>query len=72
MSYLPPIAAAVFYPCPIVKAELAGLSLSQDSSKTSLERVVRTVTKDKFAAAIRRYIERPKKCGHIGGNQVEK
>jgi hypothetical protein len=50
---LPPITAAVFYPWPIVKAELVGLSLSQDSFKMSLEGVVRTVTKDEFAAAIR-------------------
>jgi hypothetical protein len=41
-----------FYLFPRVKSELAGLSLSQDSFKTSWVGVLQTIAKDEFAEHI--------------------
>jgi hypothetical protein len=55
-----------------VKSELAGLSLKQETLQKSWEGVVRTIPKEDFAAAFRRWMERCKKCVQIGGDYVEK
>jgi hypothetical protein len=55
-----------------VKTELAGLSLKQETFQKSWEGVIRTILKEDFAAAFRRWMERCKKCVRIGGDYVEK
>jgi hypothetical protein len=55
-----------------VKSELAGLSTTQESFQKSWEGVARTIPKDDFATAFRRWMERSEKCIRIGSNYVEK
>jgi hypothetical protein len=52
--YSPDIAPADLYLRRRMKSELTGIWLSQESSKTSWDRIVRNVTKNESAAAIRR------------------
>ncbi len=70
--YLPDLAPADFFLFPRVKSELAGLSLKQETFQKSWEGVVRTIQKEDFAAAFRRWMERCEKCVWIGGDYVEK
>ena len=51
-----------------MKLELGVLWSSQDSFMTKLEGVVKIVTEDEFAAAVRRLIDRREKCVRIGRN----
>jgi hypothetical protein len=46
---------------PKVKEQLPDITLPQDTFKSSLERAIRTISTEKFAAACRRWIERNKK-----------
>ena len=70
--YSPDLAPADFFLFPKVKSELAGRTLTAESFKTSWEGVVRTIAKDEFAGAFRRWMERCEKCVRIGGDYVEK
>jgi histone-lysine N-methyltransferase SETMAR len=70
--YSPDLAPADFFLFPKLKSELAGISLAQDTFKTTWEGVVRSITKDEFAAAFQRWMERCEKCVRIGGRYVEK
>jgi hypothetical protein len=55
-----------------VKAELAGISMTQDTFQKKWGGVLRTIAKDDFAAAFRRWKERCEKCVRVGGGYVEK
>ncbi len=55
-----------------VKSELAGLSLSQDSLKTSWVGVMQTIIKDEFAIAFGQWYERCYRCIWIGAVLWEK
>jgi histone-lysine N-methyltransferase SETMAR len=68
----PDLAPADFFLFPMVKSELAGLSINQESFQKSWEGVVWTIPKDDFAAFFRRWMERSEKCVRIGGNYVKK
>jgi hypothetical protein len=57
---------------PKVEDELAGQTLTQETFKNSWEGVVRSIAKEDFAAAFRRWKERCEKCIRVGGNYVEK
>jgi histone-lysine N-methyltransferase SETMAR len=70
--YSPDLAPADFFLFPKVKAELAGQMLMQETFKNSWEGVVRSIAKEDFATAFRRWKERCKKCIRVGGNYVEK
>jgi histone-lysine N-methyltransferase SETMAR len=72
LPYSPDLAPADFFLFPRVKAELAGLSLKEETFQKSWEGVVRTIPKEDFTAAFRRWMERCKKCAQIGGDYVEK
>jgi hypothetical protein len=52
--------------------QVAGLSLTQDSFKNTWEGVIRTLSKEDFATAFRRWYKQCEKCVKIGGNYVEK
>jgi len=70
--YLPDLAPADFFYFPKVKEELAGLSLTQGTFRSTWERASRTIAKEEFAAAFQRWYQRCEKCVHIGGGYVEK
>ncbi len=70
--YSPDLAPADFFLFLTVKTELAGLSMNQEAFQKSWEGVVRTISKEDFAAAFRRWIKRCEKCVRIGGDYVEK
>jgi histone-lysine N-methyltransferase SETMAR len=70
--YSPDLAPADFFLFPKLKMQLAGLTLTQDTFKNTWEGVIRTLSKEDFATAFRRWYERCEKCIEIGGNYVEK
>ncbi len=70
--YSPDLAPADFFLFPRVKTELAGFSLKQETFQKSWEGVVRTIPKEDFAAAFRRWMESCEKCVQIGRDYVEK
>ena len=70
--YSPDLAPADFFLFPRIKTELAGRTLTADTFKNNWEGVVRTIKKEEFAAAFRRWMERCEKCVRIGGEYVEK
>jgi histone-lysine N-methyltransferase SETMAR len=70
--YSPDLAPADYFLFPSVKAELAGVSLNQDTFRTGWMRALRTIRKDDYATAFRRWLERCEKCIQIGGEYVEK
>jgi histone-lysine N-methyltransferase SETMAR len=70
--YSPDLAPADYFLFPRVKAELAGISMTQDTFQKKWDGVLRTISKDDFAAAFRRWKERCEKCVRIGGGYVEK
>jgi hypothetical protein len=55
-----------------VKAERAGQTLTQETFKNCWEGVIRSIAKEDFTAAFRRWKERCEKCIRVGGNYVEK
>jgi hypothetical protein len=65
---LPDLALADFFLFPRVKAELAGMTLTQESWVG----VGRSIAKEDFAAAFRGWKERREKCIHVCGNYVKK
>lgn len=70
--YSPDLAPADFFLCRKVKEELAGLTLSTETLKTTWEGVISTIGEEEFAAAFRRWYERCEKCVRINGGYVEK
>jgi [histone H3]-lysine36 N-dimethyltransferase SETMAR len=70
--YSPDLAPADFFLFPKVKEHLADITLTQDTLRSTWERAIRTITAEGFAAAYRRWLQRKKKCVHIGGVYVEK
>jgi hypothetical protein len=70
--YSPDLAPADYFLFPMLKRELEGQTLSLDEFKTKWEGVVRMLTKDDFARAFERWLERCEKCIPIGGGYVEK
>jgi hypothetical protein len=63
---------AGYFLLPRVKAELAVISVTQESFKETLDGVARTISKEDFTMAFRQWKERYKKCDRIGGGYVEK
>jgi hypothetical protein len=61
-----------FFLFPRVKPELAGLSLSQDSFKTSWVGVLQTIAKDEFAKHIWQMYECCYKCIQISDDFLDK
>jgi [histone H3]-lysine36 N-dimethyltransferase SETMAR len=60
--YSPDLAPADFFLFPRVKSELAGDSLDQGSFRSSWTRALKTIYKDDYATAFRRWLERCEKC----------
>jgi hypothetical protein len=63
---------ADYFLFPRVKTELAVISLMQESFKETLDGVTRTIAKDDFTAAFRRWKEGNEKCDRIGNDNVKK
>jgi translation initiation factor 2 beta subunit (eIF-2beta)/eIF-5 len=55
-----------------MKTELLVISVAQESSKKTWDGVARTVAKEDFTAAFRRWQELYKKCDRIGNVDVKK
>ena len=70
--YSPDLAPADFFLFLKLKMELAGLTLSKETFKREWEGVCRTLSKDDFATAFSKWIERCKKCVRLQGNYVKK
>ena len=70
--YSPDLAPADFFLFPKVKELLAGTNITADGIKQAWEGVTRTIAKEDFTAAFRRWYERCNKCVEIGGDYVEK
>jgi hypothetical protein len=60
--YLPDLAPADFFLSRKVKEELASVHLTQESLKSTWERVMRTIVRDEFAVAFRQWFQRCEKC----------
>ena len=70
--YLPDLAPADFFLFPKVKEQLAGITLTQQSFRSTWDRVLKTISAAEFATAFLRWHERNEKCVRIGGTYVEK
>ena len=70
--YSPDLAPADFFLFPKLKKELAGITMTQEEFKNKWEGVLRTLSKDDFARAFTRWLERCEKCIRINGGYVEK
>jgi hypothetical protein len=70
--YSPNLAPADFFLLKKPKWGLAGRSLDQDGIKNAWEGVTRSLMAVAFAAAFRSWLERCKKCVHLGGKFTEK
>jgi histone-lysine N-methyltransferase SETMAR len=71
LPYSPDLASADFFLFPTIKRQLAGKTLTQETFKTMWEGATRTIAKEDYAAAFRRWSERFGKCIRIGGGYVE-
>ena len=70
--YSPDLAPAGFFLFPKVKEQLAGITLTQQSFRSTWDRVLTTISAAEFATAFLRWHERNEKCVRIGGTYVEK
>jgi histone-lysine N-methyltransferase SETMAR len=70
--YSPDLAPADFFLFPTIKRQLAGKTLTQGTFKTMWEGAARSIAKEAYATAFRRWYERCEKCVQIGGGYVEK
>ena len=70
--YLPDLAPADFFLFPKVKEQLAGITLTQQSFRSTWDRVLKTISTAKFTTAFLRWHERNEKCVHIVGTYVKK
>jgi hypothetical protein len=66
----PDLALANFFLFLRLKAELAGLTLIQETFKNTWEGVIRSIAKEDFA--FRHWKEQCKKCNRVSGNYVKK
>jgi hypothetical protein len=70
--YLLDMVPVDYFLFPNVKAELGVISLMQESFKETWDGVTRTIAKDDFTAAFRRWKEGYEKCDRIGSDNVKK
>jgi hypothetical protein len=68
LSYLPSFAQQPFFCFREAKSELMDLSLSQGSIKKSLEGVIRTISKNESAIALRQWMDHCEKYVRIGSD----
>jgi hypothetical protein len=55
-----------------LKSDLAGVSVTPETFKTELERVLRNIGENEFAKAFQRWLHRHEKCIALQGEYVEK
>jgi hypothetical protein len=55
-----------------VKEHPAGIPLTQDTFRSNLERAIRTIAIEAFAAAYRQWLNQNKICVCIGGEYMQK
>ncbi len=70
--YSPDLAPADFFLFPMLKKELAGITLAPGDLRKEWGRLLKTTPKEDFAKAFVRWQERCEKCIRIGGSYVEK
>ena len=55
-----------------IKSDLADVSITHETFKTELERVLRSIGENEFAEAFQRWLHRHEKCIALQGGYVEK
>ena len=70
--YSPDLAPADFFLFPKVKEQLAGITLTRQSFRSTWDRVLKTISAAEFATAFLRWHKRNEKCVRIGSTYVEK
>jgi hypothetical protein len=55
-----------------LKSDLAGVSVTPETFKTELERLLRSIGQNEFAKAFQRWLHRHEKCIALQGGYVEK
>ena len=70
--YSPDLAPADYFLFRRLKSDLAGVSVTPETFKTELERVLRSIGENKFAEAFQRWLHRHEKCIALQGEYVEK
>lgn len=70
--YSPDLAPADYFLFPKMKGDLAGLTMTRETFKPELERVLRSISEEAFTTAFQKWIHRHEKCVAIGGSYVEK
>jgi histone-lysine N-methyltransferase SETMAR len=70
--YSPDLAPADYCLFRRLKSDLAGVSVTPETFKTELERVLRSIGKNKFAEAFQRRLHSHEKCIALQGGYVEK
>ena len=70
--YSPDLAPADYFLFRRLKSDLAGVSVTPETFKTELERVLRSIGENEFAEAFQRWLHRHEKCIALQGGYVEK
>ena len=70
--YSPDLAPADYFLFRRLKSDLAGVSVTPETFKTELERVLRSIGENEFAEAFQRWLHRHEKCISLQGGYVEK
>ena len=70
--YSPDLAPADFFLFPKVKEQLAGITLTQQSFRSTWDRVLKTISGAELVTAFLRWHERNKKYVQISGTYVKK
>ena len=65
--YSPDFTLADFFLFPKVKEQLAGITLTQQSFRSTWDQVLKTISAAEFATAFLRWHERNEKCVRISG-----
>jgi hypothetical protein len=72
LLYLLDLVPGDYFLFPKLKTELGVISLTQESFNETWDGVARTIAKDDFTAAFRRWKEKYEKCDRIGSGNGKK
>jgi hypothetical protein len=70
--YSPDLAPADYFLFQRLKSDLAGVSVTPETFKTELERVLQSIVENEFAEAFHRWLHHHEKCIALQGGYVEK
>jgi hypothetical protein len=72
LAYSPAMVPVDYFLFPRGKAELAAISVTQETFHKTWDGVMRIIAKEDFIAAFRRWMERWEKCIRIGDDFIKK